>query len=128
MVSNPSASPRTSGKYEQADFAGGCFWNVEDIFMNVPGVVKTEVGYEGGYVKNPTYKMVCSLATGHAETTRITFDPGKISYRQLLRKFFTRHDPTQLNRQGPDIGNNYRSAIFYHNEEPADPQVPFITR
>ncbi len=106
-----------SKKLSQADFAGGCFWGIEDVFLKLPGVVKTEVGYEGGEQPKPTYAQVCSHITGHAETVRVTFNPGIVSYEDLLRRYMAEHDPTQLNRQGPDVGENYRSAIFYHNED-----------
>lgn len=102
---------------EIATFGGGCFWCTEAIFLELDGVKKVESGYTGGKMANPTYEEVSSGTTGHAEATQITFDPNKISFGELLEIFFATHDPTTLNRQGADIGSQYRSEIFYHNDE-----------
>jgi peptide-methionine (S)-S-oxide reductase len=102
---------------EIATFAGGCFWCLDAVFRQLRGVERVESGYAGGTVDNPTYRQVCSGTTGHAEVVQITFDPAVISYRDLLGVFFTIHDPTTLNRQGADVGTQYRSAIFYHSAE-----------
>jgi peptide-methionine (S)-S-oxide reductase len=102
---------------EAATLAGGCFWCIEAVFSIIKGVEKVEPGYTGGAIPNPTYEQVSTGATGHAEAAQITFDPNVISYREILEIFFASHDPTTLNRQGPDVGTQYRSAIFYHNEE-----------
>jgi len=102
---------------QQIIFAAGCFWGVQYYFDQVPGVTETIVGYSGGITENPTYEEVCSQATGHAEAVLLTFDPDTISFEKLVRHFFRMHDPTQLNRQGPDVGSNYRSAIFCVTDE-----------
>lgn len=102
---------------QQAIFAAGCFWGVQYYFEQVPGVVGSVVGYTGGHTENPTYEEVCQHTTGHAEAILLDFDPQQVSYETLVRHFFRMHDPTQLNRQGWDIGDNYRSAIFYFDDE-----------
>jgi peptide-methionine (S)-S-oxide reductase len=103
--------------FKTATFGAGCFWGVEEAFSTVNGVIATAVGYMGGSFKNPTYKEVCTGQTGHAEVVQVTYDPLRVTYEQLLDVFWSVHDPTQLNRQGPDIGTNYRSVIFYHDAE-----------
>lgn len=105
------------GKAEIATFAGGCFWGIQDRFDKIHGVLNTTAGYTGGTLKNPTYREVCSHTTGHAEAVRVEFDPGVVTYAQLLDAFWQMHDPTEKNRQGPDVGDNYRSAIFFYGAE-----------
>lgn len=105
---------------EKATFAAGCFWGVEAAFRQLDGVVSTQVGYTGGTTESPTYKRVCSGKTGHAEAVEVTYDPSRIAYEDLLEAFWKAHDPTQLNRQGWDVGSQYRSGIFYHSEQQAE--------
>jgi peptide-methionine (S)-S-oxide reductase len=102
---------------KKATFGAGCFWGVEATFRGVPGVLGAAVGYSGGHTASPSYKEVCTDRTGHAEVVQIEYDPDKVSYEELLEVFWTSHDPTQLNRQGPDIGTQYRSVIFYHDDD-----------
>jgi peptide-methionine (S)-S-oxide reductase len=109
--------PTPGVRLETATFGGGCFWHVEDDFRKVEGVVSTAVGYEGGNMPHPTYADVCTDQTGYAEVVQVQFDPTKISYEGLLGAFFQIHDPTTVNRQGPDVGTQYRSVIFYHSAE-----------
>src|SRR5690348_10868021 len=102
---------------ELATFAAGCFWGVEAAFQRVLGVIDTAVGYSGGHTEDPTYRDVCTDETGHAEVVQVTFDPAKVTFAQLLDVFWNAHDPTQVNRQGPDVGTQYRTAIFFHSPE-----------
>lgn len=104
-------------KIEKATFAAGCFWGIESAFCQIEGVISTQVGYSGGHSENPTYDEVCKDKTGHAESVLIEFDSDIVSYDRLLELFWNIHDPTTLNRQGPDVGSQYRSIVFYHNEE-----------
>jgi peptide-methionine (S)-S-oxide reductase len=102
---------------KKATFGAGCFWGVEAAFRQIEGVTKTEAGYEGGHLENPTYQDVCSHTTGHAEVVEVTYDPEQVSYDELLGVFWGKHDPTQLNRQGWDVGDQYRSVVFFHDDE-----------
>ena len=117
MATDTTLKSSSSGRLETATFAAGCFWCVEAIFQNVQGVTSVVSGYTGGTVENPTYEQVCSGSTGHAEACQITYDPAKVSYKELLEVFWQTHDPTTLNRQGNDTGTQYRSAIFYHTDQ-----------
>jgi peptide methionine sulfoxide reductase msrA/msrB len=112
----PSTGKIESMTKQTAILAAGCFWGVQYYFDQIPGVIRTEVGYTGGHTDSPNYEAVCTHTTGHAEAVRIVYDPEQVSYENLLKQFFRMHDPTQLNRQGPDIGDSYRSAIFYTDE------------
>ena len=110
----------TQNNTQKATFGAGCFWQVEETFRSIDGVVDTAVGYEGGHVDNPTYEQVCSGNTGHIEVTQVEFDPERVSFEDLVQKYFEIHDPTQLDRQGPDVGYQYRSVIFTEDDEQAE--------
>ena len=117
----------TNNNVQLATLAGGCFWCLESAFKQLQGVVDVHPGYAGGTVANPTYEQVCTGTTGHAEVVRIEFEPEHISFRELLEIFFALHDPTQLNRQGNDVGTQYRSAVYYHNAEQQEAALAIIT-
>ena len=116
-MNDPQDKNKTDNTLDTATFGAGCFWCTEAQFQQLEGVVKVESGYSGGFVENPTYKQVCTGNTGHAEVSNIYYDPSKITYDELLAAFWVAHDPTQLNKQGNDVGTQYRSVIFYHNDE-----------
>ena len=118
----------TSVKTEKATFGAGCFWQVETTFRAIDGVLDTAVGYEGGHVENPTYEQVCGGRTGHVEVCQVEFDPSRVSFEDLAEKYFEIHDPTQLNRQGPDVGHQYRSVVFAHSDEQAETARRVIER
>jgi peptide-methionine (S)-S-oxide reductase len=113
---------------KKATFGAGCFWGVEAAFRQIEGVTRTRVGYSGGTLENPTYEDVCSHTTGHAEVVEVTYDPERVSYEQLLDVFWHKHDPTQLNRQGWDIGDQYRSVVFFHDAEQEEAAVRSMAR
>ena len=116
MVASPNKTDQTAN-YQVATLAGGCFWCLEAVYTELKGVIKSVSGYSGGSIPDPSYRQVCGGATGHAEVVQVTFDAQQISFKELLEVFFTIHDPTTLNRQGNDVGTQYRSAIFYHDED-----------
>jgi len=131
-VPPPSSKPSTAAMNEStldtATLAGGCFWCIEAVFQRLDGVTKVESGYTGGAVKNPTYKEVCNGTTGHAEVCNVTYDPSKVSFEDILYVFFSAHDPTTLNKQGNDVGTQYRSAIFYHNDKQKETAAAYIAQ
>lgn len=112
----------------EATFGAGCFWQVEEELRHLDGVVETAVGYEGGDVESPTYEQVCTGTTGHTEVCQVTFDPDRVSYEELLERYLEIHDPTQLNRQGPDVGHQYRSVVFAHSDEQTETACRVLER
>jgi|SRR3954468_4187753 peptide-methionine (S)-S-oxide reductase len=123
-----SMENETQTKTEKATFGAGCFWQVEEAFRELPGVIDTAVGYEGGHVDDPTYEQVCTGTTGHTEVVQVEFDPERTSFDEIIAKYFTVHDPTQMNRQGPDVGFQYRSVIFAHSDEQSEAARKAIER
>lgn len=117
MATNNGPKSDAHGEHQHAYLGGGCFWCIEAVFERIPGVVAAESGYAGGHAANPTYEQVCTGRTGHAEVVEVTFDPSVISYEDILKRFFTAHDPTTLNRQGADTGTQYRSIVLYESDE-----------
>ena len=117
IAATAEETPNKGIPMQKATFGAGCFWGVEATFRRIPGVIDTAVGYAGGHTENPTYKDVCTDLTGHAEVVQVEYDPSKVSYDQLLEVFWSSHNPTQVNRQGPDYGTQYRTVIFYHDDE-----------
>jgi peptide-methionine (S)-S-oxide reductase len=130
MASPQSAAAKEGGstKMEKATFGGGCFWGVEATFRQLKGVTATAVGYEGGSLSHPTYRDVCGHKTGHAEVVQVEYDPAQITYEQLLDVFWKNHDPTTRNRQGPDVGTQYRSVVFYHSPQQKEAAIVFKER
>lgn len=128
MELTKDVEPNQTQKTAVATFGGGCFWCTEAVYQNLKGVLKVESGYSGGQVVNPTYKQVCNGTTGHAEVVQITYDPSQVSFKKLLEVFFYTHDPTTLNRQGNDVGTQYRSAVFYHDDAQKSDAIDVIDK
>lgn len=128
MPNSVSTLPATQAHYAQATLGGGCFWCIESAFKQVEGIVDAQSGYAGGHIANPSYQQICSGNSGHAEVVRLTYDPAQISFAEILQIFFALHDPTQLNRQGNDIGPQYRSVIFCHDQQQQDTATTIIAQ